>query len=129
MSTVASGLDHRHPEPRFPETPVGVLLEGPPDAVAPMGGVDGEDVGLPPLVLRVHAGADPPDRDAVQHRDVHVLGLGIQDPGEIVVLAFLPAIRVEGVVDEARDVLLHQRETGAQDRSDNSRRTDRWSNV
>ena len=82
-----------------------------------------------PLVLRVHAGADPPDRDAVQHHDVHVLGFGIQDPGEVVVLAFLPAIRVEGVVDEARDVLLHQRETGAQDRSNNSRRTDRWSNV
>ena len=85
-----------------------MVHEGPPDAATLVVGVDDDDIDLPHPILGVQPGTHPAHRATVENGDVDAVGLAVEDLGKIRSLPLLPALGVEGAVDEGGHVLLHE---------------------
>ena len=76
-------------------------------------GIDRNHVNLAHLVLGVDACADPSDRVLTLKRNRHILRLLIEYFLQIVELPLLPPLRVERIIDELGDVVVHPRKNGS----------------
>lgn len=105
VTLVVHGLDHRHRHAGSADLLLGEGHEAASDAFALVFGRHRDDVDLTHPILRVEPNADEPGELVRLEGQPDVLRLGVEQRRHVGRLPDLPTARVEGLVDEPRDLV------------------------
>lgn len=92
---------------------IGVLHELLPHAAPLVLGIDSNHINLTHLILRVNTCANPSDRVLTLNRNRHILRFLIEYFLQIAKLSLLPSLRIESIINELGDVVVHPRKNGS----------------